>query len=77
MLSPQLRQKVFDLWSMFWASGMANPLTAIEQITYLLFLKQLEALDAQRAADGKPSIQAIPSPTDTTVPCSRISRRSA
>ena len=59
MLSPQLRQKVFNLWSMFWASGMANPLTAIEQITYLLFLKQLEALDAQRAADGKPSIYGM------------------
>lgn len=59
MLSPQLRQKVFNLWSMFWASGMANPLTAIEQITYLLFLRQLEALDAQRTADGKPSIYGV------------------
>ena len=59
MLSPQLRQKVFNLWSMFWASGMANPLTAIEQITYLLFLRQLEALDAQRTADGKASIYGV------------------
>ena len=59
MLSPQLRQKVFNLWTMFWASGMTNPLTAIEQITYLLFLRQLETLDAQRTASDKPSIYGV------------------
>jgi len=58
MLSPQLRQKVFNLWTMFWTSGMTNPMTAIEQITYLLFLKQLEAFDSQRVSSGKPSIYA-------------------
>jgi type I restriction enzyme M protein len=48
MLSPRLRQDIFELWTMFWSSGMTNPLTAIEQITYLLFLKRLEQLDEKR-----------------------------
>lgn len=48
MLPPRLRNRVFDLWTDFWSSGMANPLVAIEQITYLLFLKQLEVIDAGR-----------------------------
>src|SRR5216683_5825743 len=48
MLSPKLRQDIFELWTMFWSSGMTNPLTSIEQITYLLFLKRLEQLDAKR-----------------------------
>ena len=48
MLSPQLRRKVHDLWSLFWSSGLSNPLVAIEQITYLLFIRQLEALDRDR-----------------------------
>ncbi len=48
MLSPQLRRKVLNLWTMFWSSGITNPLTAIEQITYLLFLKHLEVLDEDR-----------------------------
>ena len=56
MLSPQLRRKVHDLWSLFWSSGLSNPLVAIEQITYLLFIRQLEALDRIRVAAGKPSI---------------------
>jgi len=59
MLSPQLRKKVFNLWTMFWSSGMTNPLVAIEQITYLLFLKQLEAFDAQRISEGKASIYGV------------------
>lgn len=56
MLSPQLRRKVHDLWSLFWSSGLSNPLVAIEQITYLLFIRQLEALDRARVEGGKTSI---------------------
>lgn len=59
MLSPQLRRKVHDLWSLFWSSGLSNPLVAIEQITYLLFIRQLEALDRVRVADGKRSIYSL------------------
>jgi type I restriction enzyme M protein len=58
MLSPQLRQKVHNLWSLFWTAGIANPLAAIEQITYLLFIRQLENLDRERVNLGKPSIYA-------------------
>jgi len=56
MLSPQLRRKVHDLWSLFWSSGLSNPLVAIEQITYLLFIRQLEKLDGERVKQGKVSI---------------------
>ena len=56
MLSPQLRRKVHDLWSLFWTAGLSNPLVSIEQITYLLFIRQLEALDRERVKNGKKSI---------------------
>lgn len=59
MLSPQLRRKIHDLWSLFWSSGLSNPLVAIEQITYLLFIRQLEALDGERVKQGKPSIYQL------------------
>ncbi len=58
MLAPKLRQDIYELWTMFWSSGMTNPLTSIEQITYLLFLKRLETLDVLRTAKGKASIYA-------------------
>src|SRR5690606_11012361 len=54
--SPQLRNKVHGLWTMSWSAGMTKPLGAIEQITYLLFLRQLEHFDDVRVKAGKPSI---------------------
>lgn len=48
MGSRDLENKIQGLWDKFWSGGIANPLTAIEQITYLLFMKQLDELDAKR-----------------------------
>ncbi|WP_414569419.1 N-6 DNA methylase [Nostoc sp. CCY 9925] len=44
MLSPQLKREIRQLWDYFWSGGISNPLVAIEQITYLVFLKRLEDL---------------------------------
>lgn len=49
MLSSDLRKDVQKLWNAFWAGGIANPLTAIEQITYLIYLKQIEDLGSYPA----------------------------
>ncbi|MBI5392282.1 SAM-dependent DNA methyltransferase [Candidatus Woesearchaeota archaeon] len=45
MLAQELKGKISKLWDKFWAGGLANPLTAIEQISYLIFMKRLEDLD--------------------------------
>ena len=47
MLTPAIRSKVDALWDKFWSGGIANPLTAIEQISYLLFMRRLDAMDRQ------------------------------
>ncbi|MDO1450350.1 type I restriction-modification system subunit M N-terminal domain-containing protein [Rhodocytophaga aerolata] len=44
MLTGELRSKIDRLWEAFWSGGVANPLTVIEQITYLLFIKRLDEL---------------------------------
>ena len=48
----QLRSKVEALWDKLWAGGLSNPLDAIEQLSFLLFLKQLDEKeqDAERTA---------------------------
>lgn len=45
MLKPNIKSKVDALWDKFWSGGISNPLNAIEQITYLLFIKQLDEND--------------------------------
>jgi len=51
--NPELKSKIDQLWNKFWSGGISNPLTAIEQITYLLFMKRLDELDLKRQADAK------------------------
>ncbi len=53
MLTAALRSRVDALWDKFWSGGIANPLTAIEQISYLLFMRRLDALDEKRRGDAE------------------------
>ena len=45
MLTQEIKSKVQRLWNMFWSRGITNPITAIEQISYLLFIRRLEEVD--------------------------------
>jgi type I restriction enzyme M protein len=51
--NPELRSKIDQLWNKFWSGGISNPITAIEQITYLLFMKRMDQLDAKRQSDAE------------------------
>lgn len=64
MLAPHIRRKVDKLWDRFWAAGLTNPLVAVEQITYLLFLKRLEELDRKRVKSGLTSVYDVKLPID-------------
>jgi len=48
MITGELKSKVDQLWTTFWSGGIANPLSVIEQITYLLFAKRLDDLHTTR-----------------------------
>src|SRR5690606_16675786 len=52
MLSNELKSKINKLWDKFWSRGITNPITAIEQISYLLFMRRIDDadLDAQTKA---------------------------
>jgi type I restriction enzyme M protein len=48
-----LKALIDKLWQNFWEGGIANPLTAIEQITYLIFMKRLDDLESKRERDAE------------------------
>ncbi|WP_158826564.1 type I restriction-modification system subunit M [Mucilaginibacter lacusdianchii] len=48
-----LKSTINNLWNTFWSGGISNPLTAIEQITYLLFMKRLDDMEAKREKDAE------------------------
>ena len=51
--NPTIKSKIDELWSKFWSGGISNPLTAIEQITYLLFMKKLDDNDLENIANAE------------------------
>ena len=44
MITGELKSKVDAIWDTMWSGGVSNPLTVIEQLTYLLFIKRLDEL---------------------------------
>ena len=48
MFSLGLKTKINQLWNKFWSRGITNPITAIEQISYLLFMRRLDELDMSK-----------------------------
>jgi len=42
MLTGKIRNDVDNLWEKFWTGGITNPLTVIEQISYLMFARMLD-----------------------------------
>ena len=62
----KLRSQVDALWDKLWSGGLSNPLDAIEQLSFLFFLKRLDEReqDAERAAKtrGKKFTPLFPTP---------------
>jgi len=52
MLDTNLKSKINKLWDRFWSGGLSNPITAIEQMSYLIFMKKLEDEDEKRIREA-------------------------
>ena len=52
MINGELKSKIDSLWDTFAAGGLTNPLNVIEQITYLMFIKDLDDLDNKKKKDN-------------------------
>ncbi|MGB3495309.1 MAG: class I SAM-dependent DNA methyltransferase [Elainellaceae cyanobacterium] len=53
MITGELKSKVDKLWETFWSNGISNPITVIEQISYLLFIKRLDDLQLAKEKKAK------------------------
>lgn len=52
MITGELKNKIDQLWTTFWTGGLTNPLDVIEQMTYLMFIHDLDELDNARTRDA-------------------------
>ena len=52
MITGELKNKIDSLWEIFWTGGLTNPLDVIEQMTYLMFIHDLDETDNTRAKES-------------------------
>ena len=52
MITGEIKNKIDSIWDAFAAGGLVNPLEVIEQITYLMFIRDLDDSDNKRAKES-------------------------
>lgn len=62
MITGELKSKIDRIWDTMWSGGISNPLSVIEQLTYLLFIKRLDELHTLRESKANLTKKAIEDP---------------
>ena len=62
MITGEIKSKVDKLWTTFWNNGISNPLSVIEQISYLLFIKRLDDLELAKERKAQRLGQPVKNP---------------
>jgi type I restriction enzyme M protein len=44
MIIGSIRSQIDQIWNAFWSGGVSNPISVIEQLTFLMFIKRLDDL---------------------------------
>lgn len=60
MLTGEVRNKIDKIWTDMWAGGITNPLTVIEQLTYLMFIRSLDEKELENESFEALSGEAMP-----------------
>jgi len=58
MITGEIKSQVDGIWDAFAAGGVVNPLTVIEQMTYLIFIRRLD--EQQQLEEKKANLAGIP-----------------
>lgn len=68
LLTGEVRNKVDKIWTDMWAGGITNPLTVIEQLTYLMFIRSLDEKELETesfaAVSGETLVKLFPQDAD-------------
>ena len=60
MITGEIKNKIDSIWTSIWAGGITNPLTVIEQLTYLMFIRSLDEKELEN--EQFEAISGVPRP---------------
>ena len=58
MITGELKSKIDKVWDTIWTGGITSPITVLEQITYIMFMKLLDDIETKKEGDA--AILGIP-----------------
>jgi type I restriction enzyme M protein len=47
MITGQIKSQIDQIWNTFWTGGISNTITIVEQLTYLIFIKDLDETETR------------------------------
>lgn len=47
MITGKLKNDIDSIWNTFWTGGISNTITIVEQLTYLIFIKDLDETETR------------------------------
>ena len=72
MITGELKNKIDSIWEIFWTGGLTNPLDVIEQMTYLMFIHDLDGSDNLPSSRTSTEIRIVLMPGIWGTPFSRF-----
>lgn len=63
MITGQIKNQIDQIWDTFWTGGITTPITILEQMTYLFFMKMLDDAQIRREAIANQIGEVVEDPT--------------
>lgn len=63
MITGEIKSRIDTIWDTFWTGGITNPISVVEQMTYLFFMKMLD--DNQKIKEANATLMGV-TMTDVT-----------
>lgn len=60
MITGDLKSKIDAIWSTFWTGGVTNTITIVEQLTYLIFIKDLDETEVRNELKARHGFKYTP-----------------
>ena len=57
MITGELKSQIDQIWNTFWNGGISNTITIVEQLTYLMFIKDLDETETRNESMAKRGIK--------------------
>lgn len=63
MITGEIKNKIDQIWDIFFVAGITNPITVLEQMTYIFFMKMLDDKQLQEEENARDWGAEIQNPT--------------